>query len=258
MSMRPFIYSVIIIIALVLIFLGFRAQTALTDVEEDDGARKLIVSFFALKAGDTNISLTPGRSSSEYFFQVATLDENAQVLHYGWIRPIDCNTSKRDGCINVLSSPNPIDAQRELADPPLDNHNESLGDEGASRRLRTGVNSSEERPQSATSFEVNESTGTVAEGRPEEPAATNEPRDVAAPNQDSSQARDVETFQVTAPSVNLRSGPGTEYGIVDVISPSVTLVIIEQSDNWLKVTTTDQNQPLEGWIWSELVAPQDR
>jgi curli biogenesis system outer membrane secretion channel CsgG len=56
---------------------------------------------------------------------------------------------------------------------------------------------------------------------------------------------------VTISSVNIRSGAGTEYGVVTVVTKGTKLTMIEESGSWYKVKTADGK---EGWVRNDLVS----
>jgi hypothetical protein len=41
--------------------------------------------------------------------------------------------------------------------------------------------------------------------------------------------------------------------VVDVMTPEATFVILESSDDWSRVTADGGENPVAGWIWSELI-----
>lgn len=60
-----------------------------------------------------------------------------------------------------------------------------------------------------------------------------------------------ETVEVTGDSVNVRSGPGTNYNVITVWNRGVQGNRIKQQGNWSYVVTG----PVEGWISSDYVKP---
>jgi len=56
---------------------------------------------------------------------------------------------------------------------------------------------------------------------------------------------------VTSSSVNIRSGAGTEYGVVTTASKGTKLTMLEESGPWYKVRTADGK---EGWVRNDLVS----
>jgi uncharacterized protein YraI len=60
--------------------------------------------------------------------------------------------------------------------------------------------------------------------------------------------------QVSGRRVNMRSGPGTNYGVLDTLTRGTQTEVIEVNANgWarIRVTTTDQ----VGWMSSRLLTP---
>ena len=56
---------------------------------------------------------------------------------------------------------------------------------------------------------------------------------------------------VTGPTANIRSGPGTEYRIVDSVSKGTQLIILEEKESWYNVRLPDGR---EGWVYKELTS----
>lgn len=56
---------------------------------------------------------------------------------------------------------------------------------------------------------------------------------------------------VTSSSINIRSGAGTEYGIITTAAKGTKLTLLEESGNWYKVRTIDGK---EGWVRNDLVS----
>ena len=52
---------------------------------------------------------------------------------------------------------------------------------------------------------------------------------------------------------NLRSGPGTKYDVIEVLSGEVRMNFIEETGNWMKVNVENGN---EGWINKTLLDVQ--
>jgi len=66
----------------------------------------------------------------------------------------------------------------------------------------------------------------------------------------SSGAKGISVY-VTSSSVNIRSGAGTEYGVVTAVTKGTKLTMIEESGSWYKVRTIDGK---EGWVRNDLVS----
>ncbi len=58
------------------------------------------------------------------------------------------------------------------------------------------------------------------------------------------------TVEVMGSSVNIRSGPGTNYGIIGSVKRGERLVLLGESGNWFQVRMPDGK---EGWIFNRLV-----
>jgi hypothetical protein len=61
------------------------------------------------------------------------------------------------------------------------------------------------------------------------------------------------TVTVTGSSVNIRSGPGTNFPVITKVNKSITLTLKEQAFGWYKVVLPDGTTT--GWIASWLVTP---
>jgi len=61
-----------------------------------------------------------------------------------------------------------------------------------------------------------------------------------------------ETVIVKSSSLNVRTGPGTKYGIVQGIRGGDRLTVLEQSEGWIRVRTASGK---EGWVSSKFTKP---
>lgn len=74
------------------------------------------------------------------------------------------------------------------------------------------------------------------------------PAQISAPV--SSGAKGISVY-VTSSSVNIRSGAGTEYGVVATVTKGNKLTMLEESGSWYKVRTSEGK---EGWLRNDLVS----
>lgn len=265
--------GLVIIVAALLTFLGFQARTHFTNVQEKDSVERLLISQLRLDPRQANVSVTEAMTDGTYFFQFSVPREADLSISYGWIRPKACADGTSERCIEfsdksaTISTASRLDnAPREQAselNKPRKNANAAGSNSEVSEDAAPSIaeddndvaNSGTSIPKrtlpTANSQQTTASTG-GSQQKAESPSFR-----MTAPN-DTHRRAGEPLFRVTAPNVNLRNGPGTDFEVVDVITPSVRFSIVEQSDDWSKVATVGSRRVIQGWIWSELIAPETR
>lgn len=265
MIVRLLQYGLVTIVAGLLTFLGFQARTHFTNAQEKDSVERLVISQLRLDPRQANVSVTEAAAAGTYFFQASVPGETDLSISYGWIRPDACADRTSDQCIEVANSPQtvgtasrpetaPTDQAPEFNRPPKYGNDAVRDSEASGDAARSSAEEDRESVNSETS--VPQRSKPAGNGRQTEASETPSFR-LTIPDAKQNPVKGP-YFRVTAPNVNLRDGPGTEFEIVDVITPSVRFSILDQSDNWSKVVTVDTRIATQGWIWSELIAPDNR
>lgn len=272
MTVRLLQYGLVIIFAALLTFLGFQARTHFASGQEKDAVERLVISQLRLDPRQANVSVTEAVADDTYFFQTSVLSETDFSITYGWIRPKACVDGTSVRCIEILKASEAIATSSRPENGPQDHTSEgdqsrqnknttmdakTLGDSAPSPAQNNGElvkpeTTAPDRTSSQRSGEAAEVSTENSQQATETPSFR-----MTAPNV-KQKSPEAPLFRVTAPNVNLRAGPGTEFEIVDVITPSVRFSILEQSDNWSKVASVDSSRAIQGWIWSELIAPENR
>ncbi|PJK31743.1 SH3 domain-containing protein [Minwuia thermotolerans] len=229
-------YSIVIIAAAVLMYLGFEAQKQFRNTLEKNEVRNLLAKRAKLGTGKEVVSITESDFAGRYFFQVAQPGEDGVTVAYGWIEPEACIRTPEASCIEVLSGDSDLRASPALESVPPPG--ESVG---------VTATASESADMSAAEATTSASSPGSATETATSPASS-PPAETPA-----SQLSDTARYRVTASKVNVRAGPGTAYEVVDVMTPEATFVILETSDDWSKVADDGPGNPVEGWIWSELI-----
>lgn len=248
-------YSLVVIAAAVFTYFGFEAQKQFRNTLEKNEVRSLLASRAKLGTGREVVSITESGFAGRYFFQVAKPGEAGVTVAYGWIEPEACKGETAASCIEIVNKDAVLRAQ-----PPVD----SLSPAGDPSEISTAVPEPTDGPASDTATpEPTEAPGstdrpagdtTTAEPSPDSTAETAPSSVTRSGDAPGSQQSEDARYRVTAAKVNVRAGPGTAYEVVDVMTPEATFVILEAADDWSKVASDESGNPVQGWIWSELIA----
>lgn len=273
MSVRLLQYGLVIMVAALLTFLGVQARTHFAHGEQKDTVERLLISQLRLAPRQADISITEAVADDTYFFQISVPNETDLSITYGWIRPKACADGKSDQCIEISKASERISTSSR----PQKRSQDQVPERNQPRK-NANASAQDAKASGDSAPSPTQNDGELAEPETTEPDRTSSKRNGAqaevstensrqaaespalrttAPNVKHQSAKSP-LFRVTAPNVNLRAGPGTEFEIVDVITPSVRFSILEQSDNWSKVASVDSSRAIQGWIWSELIAPEKR
>ncbi|ANK80028.1 MAG: hypothetical protein TEF_03925 [Rhizobiales bacterium NRL2] len=216
-------------------YFGFEAQKHFRNTVEKSEVHSLLAKRANLGTGKEVVSITESDFPGRYFFQVAEPGDDGVTVAYGWIEPEACKRATEASCIEVMSG------KQVLRPVPSVDSLPTAGDPAGIATAATET--SETTAGDTTTPEASpDNTTEIAPASATRAAETSEPERSESPR-----------YRVTASKVNVRAGPGTAYEVVDVMTPEATFVILESSDDWSRVTADGGENPVAGWIWSELI-----